>query len=119
MSIMAIARSENLSLGYLEQLMAQLRRAGLVEGTRGAKGGYRLKDVPTRITVGRVLRALEGPVAPVTCASEKPEEYLCERESNCPSHEVWQRVRDSVIQVLDSMTLADIVKPRQQKASSS
>ena len=105
-----IARAEDLSPGYLEHLMAQLRTAGLVEGTKGMKGGYVLTADPARVTVGSVLRALEGPVAPITCASEAGEP-ICEREGDCPSHEVWRRVRDSLVEVLDSMTLGDLIKP--------
>ncbi len=78
-----IARGEALSLGYLEHLMTQLRTAGLVEGTKGVRGGYRLIADPTLITVGSVLRALEGPVAPITCASEETVQTLCERENEC------------------------------------
>jgi len=117
-SLMAIAKAENLSLGYLEQLVSHLRRAGLVEGSRGARGGYRLKRSPSEITVGKVLRALEGPVAPITCASERTEKNPCEWEDACPSREVWQRVRGSLVEVLDSMTLADLIRPRTREAVS-
>ncbi|MBI4332057.1 MAG: RrF2 family transcriptional regulator [Chloroflexi bacterium] len=106
-----IARAESLSLGYLEHLMAQLRAAGLVEGTKGVRGGYRLMASPASVTVGSVLRALEGPVAPIDCVSETGGEKPCSRERSCPSQAVWRRVRDSLVQVLDSMTLADIIKP--------
>lgn len=108
-----IARTENLSPGYLEHLMAPLRGAGLVEGTKGVKGGYALTVDPNHITVGSVLRALEGPVAPITCASEA-REPACGRQGGCPSQEVWRRVRDSLAQVLDSMTLEDVVKESRQ-----
>jgi len=67
LSIAEIARSESLPLAYLEQLVGELRRAGLVEGTRGVRGGYRLSRVPRAITVGEVYRVLEGEVAPVEC----------------------------------------------------
>lgn len=105
-----IAKAESLSLGYLEHLMVRLRTAGLVEGTKGVRGGYALSGNPARVTVGAVLRALEGPIAPITCASEKLGEFPCDKEGDCPSHEVWRRVRDSLVQVLDSMTLGDLVK---------
>ena len=70
MPVSGIAAQEDLSAAYLEQLMMQLRRAGLVEGSRGARGGYTLAQEPSRVTVGQVVRALEGPVALVECASE-------------------------------------------------
>lgn len=108
-----IARSEELSLGYLEQLVAALRRAGLVEATRGTHGGYRLAAEPARVTVGEVLRALEGPVAPVECASEVLGPAVCGREGACPTRRLWERMRDSIVQVLDSTTLADLCREGQ------
>ncbi len=70
LSIAEIARNEDLPLAYLEQLVGELRRAGLVEGTRGVRGGYRLARAPSAITVGDVYRVLEGEVAPVECTAE-------------------------------------------------
>jgi Rrf2 family protein len=108
LSLGEIARAEDMSLGYLEQLMARLRRAGLVEATRGARGGYRLVAAPASITVGQVLRALEGPVAPVECASEETDSEPCEREAACPSRVMWRKIRDTLVDVLDATTLADL-----------
>src|SRR5215210_9241583 len=85
LSISEIARNENLPLAYLEQLVGELRRAGLVEGTRGLHGGYRLSRAPGAITVGEIYRVLEGPIAPVECTTE---EYLpgsCALEHGCLS----------------------------------
>lgn len=105
-----IAAQEDLSPGYLEQLMMQLRRAGLVEGSRGAHGGYTLAQEPSQVTVGQVVRALEGPVVLVECASELLDPSCCEKEPNCPSRVVWQRMKESIAQVLDSTTLADLCR---------
>src|SRR3990172_8785433 len=105
-----IGETENLSVGYLEQLVASLRKAGLVESTRGMHGGYELTRSPALITVGDVMRALEGPIALAECASEMAEPGCCEREMDCASRLVWQRIRDSIIQVLDSTSLADLCK---------
>lgn len=105
-----IAAQEDLSPGYLEQLMMQLRRAGLVEGSRGAHGGYTLAHEPSQVTVGQVVRALEGPVVLVECASELLDPSCCEKEPNCPSRVVWQRMKESIAQVLDSTTLADLCR---------
>lgn len=103
-----IARAEGLSLGYLEHLAAALRKAGLVASTRGMRGGYRLTAEPSQVRVGDVLRALEGPLAPVECATEGIPSSHCEREESCPSRPLWERLRDSVSQVMDSTTLADL-----------
>ena len=103
-----VARSEGLSHGYLEQIMAMLRRAGLIVSTRGTRGGYELAADPAGVTVGEVLRALEGPVSPVMCVSEVVGEVLCQREGSCLARPLWERMRDSIAQVLDSTTLADL-----------
>lgn len=103
-----IAKVEELSLGYLEQLVARLRRAGLVESTRGIRGGYQLAADPSQLTIGEILRALEGPIALVDCASEVPNPGYCHRENCCPSRLLWQRIRDTVAEVVDSTTLADL-----------
>jgi Rrf2 family protein len=107
-SLAEIAKSEDISLSYLEQLMAVLRKASLVEGIRGAHGGYQLTADPASITAGQVVRALEGPLAPAECVSEGVESGYCRRETVCPSRPLWQQVRDSIAQVLDTTTLADL-----------
>ncbi|HXZ95312.1 MAG TPA: Rrf2 family transcriptional regulator [Dehalococcoidia bacterium] len=112
-SLAEIARSEDISLSYLEQLVTVLRRAGLVEGTRGAHGGYQLTAEPASITAGQVVRALEGPIAPAECVSEGAEAGYCWRESVCPSKPFWEQVRQSIAQVLDSTTLADLCSTRE------
>jgi len=103
-----IARSEDISFSYLEQLMASLRRAGLVGSTRGVHGGYQLTDAPAEVTVGQVLRALEGPIAPAECASETGNSVFCDRETDCPSKTFWENLRDNIAQVVDATTLADL-----------
>ncbi len=103
-----VARLEHISQGYLEQLIATLRRAGLVEGTRGASGGYQLARAPGTITVGEIYCVLAGPVAPVECVEAGYVAGTCEREPTCASRSIWRRVQASISQVLDSTTLADL-----------
>lgn len=110
-----IAQSEQIPSAYLEQLIARLRRAGLVESTRGIHGGYRLALEPARVTVGKVLRVLEGPMVLIECLSETPEGECCDREADCASRQVWQRMRDSIAQVLDSTTLADLCREEETR----
>jgi Rrf2 family transcriptional regulator, cysteine metabolism repressor len=109
-SLAGIAVEEDLPRAYLEQLVVNLREAGLVVSTRGAHGGYELARPPQSIAMGEVLRALEGPIAPMFCASDDPEHALtCDRSSRCTVNVLWVRVRDAVTGALDGMTLADLV----------
>ncbi|MBI2303496.1 MAG: Rrf2 family transcriptional regulator [Chloroflexi bacterium] len=105
-----IAQSEHISVGYLEQIFSALKRAGLVTSTRGTKGGYQLAQPPSSVTVGDVLRVLEGPLVIAECASEIAEPGCCERERACASRVVWQRMRDSIVGVLNGTTLADLCR---------
>jgi Rrf2 family transcriptional regulator, cysteine metabolism repressor len=109
-SLAEIAAEEDLPRAYLEQLVMSLRDAGLVRSTRGAHGGYELGRAPADIRMGEVLRALEGPIAPMVCASDDPEHAtVCDRSSRCTVNILWVRVRDAVTGALDGMTLADLV----------
>ncbi len=113
-SLAGIAAEEDLPRAYLEQLVVNLRESGLVVSTRGAHGGYELARRPDDITMGEVLRALEGPIAPMICASDDPEHAtLCDRSARCTVNVLWVRVRDAVTGALDSLTLADLAPPRQ------
>ncbi|HHV62430.1 MAG TPA: Rrf2 family transcriptional regulator [Firmicutes bacterium] len=104
-----IAKRQDISEHYLEQLVAPLRRAGMVTSIRGAQGGYELSKRPEEITVGDIIRVLEGPIAPVECAGENtPYESSCKRADKCVARLIWERLRDSITSLLDSITLADM-----------
>jgi Rrf2 family protein len=108
-----VAERQNISEHYLEQLIAILRKAGLVKSVRGAQGGYVLARSPEKIHVGEIIRALEGPIAPVECVSElKAAE--CDQADFCITRTVWERVRDSIVQVLDSISLADMCRDQEK-----
>ena len=112
-SLAGIAAEEDLPRAYLEQLVVNLREAGLVVSTRGAQGGYELTRTPALISMSEVLRALEGPIAPMFCATDDPEHALtCDRSSRCTVNVLWVRVRDAITATLDSMSLADLAPPR-------
>jgi Rrf2 family protein len=111
-SLAEIALDEDLPRAYLEQLVTSLRDAGLVTSTRGARGGYELGAHPTQIRMSDVLRALEGPIAPMICASDSADHDTCDRSSRCTVNVLWVRVRDAITDTLDSMTLADLVPVR-------
>jgi len=110
----SIAERQNLSGQYLEQLIAMLKKAGLVKSVRGAQGGYILARRPEEIKVGDVLRALEGPLAPVDCVNEiDPKE--CDQADFCITRTVWEKIRNSIAQVMDSITLADLCREAQKR----
>jgi len=112
-SLAEIAAAEDLPRAYLEQLVMSLRDAGLVTSTRGARGGYELAHSPAETRMSDILRALEGPIAPMFCATEDPEHAtICGRTSTCTVNLLWVRVRDAIAGALDTMTLADLVPLR-------
>lgn len=108
-SLKSIAERQNISENYLEQLFATLRKAGLVKSVRGAQGGYALAQSPESTTVGAILRALEGSLAPVDCVIEN-DPVLCERSEGCITRLVWEKIRDSVNSVVDSITLENLME---------
>lgn len=110
-SLKLIAERQGLSEHYLEQLIAPLRKAGLVQSLRGAQGGYLLGRQPTSITVGEIVRVLEGPIAPSECASEQHQDYEhCGSARRCMARKVWTKLRDNIATTLDSVTLADLCR---------
>ncbi len=108
-SLKSVAERQGLSEHYLEQLIAVLRKAGLVRSVRGAQGGYILARQPDDIKVGDIIRVLEGPIAPVECVNEEDAEQ-CHKAESCITRSVWEKVRNSIEDVLDSISLADMCK---------
>lgn len=106
--IKAIAERQDISDKYLEQIISVLSRAGYVRSVRGAGGGYKLADTPDKYTVGMILRLTEGSLAPVVCL--EPEINPCERKDKCPTLFVWQRIYNAVNDVVDNITLAELVE---------
>jgi Rrf2 family cysteine metabolism transcriptional repressor len=107
LSLKAIAERQGLSEHYLEQLAAPLRKAGLVHSVRGAQGGYQLARKPEQITIGEILRVLEGPI-----------EFAEVADPECPVQSVWGRVTASMCSVLDTTTLADLVEAENARNAS-
>jgi len=104
--IKAIAERQGIPEAYLEQLIAVLKKEKLVTSTRGAQGGYVLARRPEEITVGDVLRALEGGLNLVDCLLE---EDTCGKTCACPSRIVWMKIRDGLNSIVDGITLRDMV----------
>jgi Rrf2 family iron-sulfur cluster assembly transcriptional regulator len=108
-SINSIAARQGISERYLEQLMGLLRKAGLVRSIRGASGGYVLTRSSGEISVGDVLRALEGSLEPVKCAAFYSEEG-CMAADGCVTKYVWQKINDSINETVDKMMLDELVR---------
>ena len=109
-SLHAIAEREQLPEAYLEQLVAVLRKAGLVIGKRGAGGGYTLSRPPDAITAGDVVRALEGPIEPQVCTAEGDPVLNCVREQDCGTRAVWHKLQATIARALDAMTLDQVAR---------
>lgn len=111
-SLTSIAERQGISVNYLEQLMAKLKRAGLVNSVRGVNGGYVIAKPAEEISVGDVLRALEGDLAPVECVGigSNNETTRCNGSSHCVSKIVWKRINDSINDTVDSIYIGELVK---------
>jgi Rrf2 family transcriptional regulator, cysteine metabolism repressor len=115
LSLKAIAESEGLPLAYLERIVALLKKAELVESTRGAHGGYRLAKAPEDIRMDTVVLALEGGVAPMSCfVDDIPDsgKVLCSHHDDgelCATKLLWMRVQGGVVEALHRTTLAELV----------
>ena len=108
-SISSIAMRQDISERYLEQLVGLLKKAGLVRSIRGATGGYVLTKSAGEISVGDVLRALEGRLEPVRCAAFYSEEG-CMASDGCVTKYVWQKINDSINEAVDKMMLDELVR---------
>ncbi len=102
-----IARRQDISEKYLEQIISILNKAGFVHSVRGAQGGYQIADDPKKYTIGMVLRLTEGSLSPVACLDTTPNQ--CERCDTCETLEVWKRLSDAINNVVDDVTIQDLV----------
>lgn len=101
-----IAKRQDLSVKYLEQLIIPLKAAGYIRSVRGARGGYTLARKPDKISVGQIIKVLEGGLSLVDCV-EDPK--VCEREKNCPTRDIWLRMSERLMEELSSLTLSDVL----------
>ena len=97
---------------FLEQILLELKHRGLVQAKRGRHGGYQLTRSPAEITYGQIIRALDGPIAPIPCVSQTPYASCdeCRDEATCGIRLVMKQVRDAMARILDTATLADVVR---------
>ena len=109
-----IAARQEISEKYLEQIISILNKAGYVRSVRGPQGGYHLMKEPAQYTVGMILRLTEGSLAPVACL--EGDVNTCERQENCVTLRLWKMLNQAVSDVVDQVTLADLVEWHEQKA---
>ena len=113
-SMRDLSQTTGISASYLEQLFKKLRAAGVLRSVRGAQGGYALAKSTREITAGEVLRALEGSMAPTVCAQK---EYAgCVGREFCIESYLYQRIRDSIDNVIDAITLAEMLEIEKQQS---
>ena len=106
-----LADSEQLPVKFLEQIMQELKDAGLVASVRGKFGGYRLARAPRTIKIGEVVRLIDGPLAPIGCVSQSAyEKCTCPDETHCGLRMLMLDVRNAIAGILDRYTLADVVE---------
>ena len=111
--ISQVAARQGISDKYLEQIVTLLHRAGYVRSTRGAQGGYMLTRKPEEYTVGMILRQTEGSLSPVPCLDDEVNQ--CQRASYCAALTVGTQLRDAIDQVVDSVTLADLIEEQKKR----
>ena len=124
LSLRDIAKRQNISLDYLEQIVPALKVAGLIKAKRGAQGGYQLCKTPLEITMYDALRALEGPFEPMIClttdegeaksATKPSKNSNCGASGSCAVQEVWRELQEAIEKVLKNLTLAEMLN-RQEK----
>lgn len=108
----AVADSEGIPEQFLDQIVMRLRKAGFVESVRGVNGGYLLAKPADTISVGAIVRTLEGSMSPMGCVTEDQlggGDIFCGRVGACHTRNVWVRVMDAVNRALDSISLADVM----------
>ena len=103
-----IAKRQNISEKYLEQIVAVLNKAALVKSIRGAHGGYVLNYPPEKYTVRRILKAVEGNLSPTDCVGENGTK--CENKGGCVSYRLWEKLDTAINDVLEGITLADMLE---------
>lgn len=115
LQIKAIAKRQDISVKYLEQLMTMLKSAGFVKSIRGSKGGFILAKAPNQIKLSDCFNALEGPLVTVHCLEDNA---YCPRTSDCAARSIWADLEEAVMGILQSTTLQDLIDRANHKRGS-
>lgn len=113
-----IAQAQALPVRYLEQILLALKKAGYLESKRGAGGGYSLAKHPREITIGEIVRLMDGPIAPIFCVSEWERREFCSQEPHCSLRDIWFEVREAISKIVDNLTFEDLcerVRAKQER----
>ena len=109
-TVKSVAERQNIPEKYLEQIFSTLRKAGFLISIRGSMGGYSLALPPQEITVGDILRVMEGELVPVDCVTEHNYRIKCKREDICITKYVWAEIRDKINNIVDNITFSQLVE---------
>ena len=112
-SLKDVAKRQQISKKYLEQIIPIFNHTGMLLTNRGAQGGYKLARTPDKYTVAEILRLTEGSIAPVACLDQEPNE--CERSADCITLPIWQGLYDVITEYLEGITLQDILDQEQAR----
>ncbi len=107
LSLQTVAKQQEISLSYLEQLAAKLKKSGILESKRGKYGGYRLARAAKEITVGEILRSLEDDMFPIECVGARQQ---CDKQTDCLTNKAFRKIYASIKNVIDSTTLQDLLE---------
>ncbi len=108
MQIKEIAKSENIPIKFLEQILLELKKAGILESKRGSGGGYRLIKHPAKVTMAMIIRIIDGPLAPINCVSQMAH-VKCPKEKQCGLYKTMLDVRNAISDILESVSFEDII----------
>jgi len=105
-----IAARQRIPKRFLEVILNELRQGGFVESRRGVEGGYLLARKPEEISIGDIVRFVDGDLSPVSCVPSNGQQPVCELDFQCPFYDFWLRIRDTIVPVYDGTSMADIVE---------
>lgn len=111
-----IAERQDISLKYLDRILSSLKAAGLLKTLRGAKGGYVLNNLPSKVTISQIAEALEGPLELVECVNNK---NFCKRVNSCVMRDIWYELGRAMVAVLKTTTLEDLIVREKNKKKAS
>jgi Rrf2 family protein len=116
LKIAEIAERERIPIRFLEVILNQLKGGGFVQSRRGAEGGYLLARSAEDLTVGEIMRYVDGPIAPVDCVSQSRPK-VCDFPGGCQFFSFWMRVRQAISEVVDNTTFADLIRESRERGT--